>query len=115
MEIIEAKYLNNLSGSGFGIKPSSFLFSTFAILFFFNKNIEKKYKQNKFNTFIANIGRISFCVYLTHCYVIRLISYLDFETTWLIKWFVVALVDITLVFVAQKILPTKAHKYIGII
>ncbi len=71
--MIETYYLHLTTGAGYGIKPSSFLFSFFVILFLFSKNVEMHYNEDRLlNKVIKTIGSISFPIYLIHCHIISL-------------------------------------------
>ena len=45
--LIETKYRHEATGGGYGIKPSSFIFSFLMILLLFSKRIEHKYVKDK--------------------------------------------------------------------
>ena len=99
-----------------GIKPSSFLFSSVALLVLFSKKVENAVMANKgfvFNV-IVFLGSISFGVYLSHMVIYRVLKYLCHIDIWYLRWLVVLLLDVMFVMVLKKFLPIRINKILGI-
>lgn len=116
IQIQECYYLShNLSG-GYGIKPSSCLFSMSIILLLFSTKIEKLYRDDSlFLRFIKYIGTISFGIYLIHFLVIIVLNKFNTESVWLVKWCITLLLSIIVITIGQKLLPIKINRYLGFI
>lgn len=72
--LIETKFRHEASGGGYGIKPSSFIFSFLMILLLLSKRMELKYvKDNIINKALTIVGDYSFPMYLIHCFVITIV------------------------------------------
>ncbi len=75
-QMVESYGLYSFQGSGLGIKPSSFLFSMSVILSLFHPLVVNRYSERKrCIRWIRELGRISFGVYLIHCFFIQILSY----------------------------------------
>ncbi|MBE6291670.1 MAG: acyltransferase [Bacteroidales bacterium] len=113
LECLETYFLNTNYGGGVGIKLSSFIFSYGIILFVLSPKTQALYKDNKFTSFIAYVGKISFGLYLTHCYVITVVKNIFPISSWFISFCVVSILTILLVMLSRKILPQYINKYLG--
>ena len=113
LECIETYYLNTNFGGGVGIKLSSFIYSFGIILLVLNSKVQLMYRENHFTSFITYIGKISFGVYLTHCYVITLVSKIYPISSWFMSFGEVTFLTILLVTLSRKIFPECINKYIG--
>jgi peptidoglycan/LPS O-acetylase OafA/YrhL len=115
LECLETYYLNTYFTNGIGIKLSAFIYSYGTILLILHPRIQASYRQNTFNSIIVYIGKISFGIYLTHCYVIFFIGLIKLTTTsWFFNWLIVSLITIGLISIARTIFPKKINKYIGL-
>lgn len=114
-EILENHfYYSNFSG-GFGIKPTSFIFSIAIILLLFSKNCEKSYSNTSIiNRAICAIGENSFVIYLTHCTIIN-IMYRWLPLNWFLRIIVVLVSNYILIIIAKHIIPKRIIKYFGIV
>ncbi|MBR1543184.1 MAG: hypothetical protein IJ628_11315 [Bacteroidaceae bacterium] len=117
-QIVEAKMLCSYSthGIGFGIKPSSFVFSILVILLLFSKQAEGAYNNDKrFNRLIAYVGRISFVIYLSHTLVILFFARIPFwdGLLWSVRFLIVAVVDVSLVTLLYLVTPNKLKRIVG--
>ena len=111
LQVIETYYHFKIHGNGFGIKTSSFLYAAAIITMFFSTRMETLYSEkNIIVKIIRRIGNISFGVYLTHMFVLYLISHLVKTDYWSINW----ILTFMLIRIAQKILPDKVIKYLGL-
>lgn len=113
LECLETYFLNTNYGGGVGIKLSSFIYSCGIILLVLSPKIQALYKDNHFTSSIAYVGKISFGLYLTHCYVIRVVRAICPISSWFISFCVVSILTILLVMLSRKILPQSINKYIG--
>lgn len=116
LQLFESYYLDRIGGVGFGIKPSSFLFSYIVILLLFSKKAEGSYTASSIvYRIITWIGELSFGIYLTHYLLIRfVIEWLSLKYTWITDWLLTLCFSILIVIVMKKILPERYHKYIGV-
>lgn len=114
LSVIEANYLFDNYHKGFGIKSSSFLFSG-AMIFLLFSNVAERHiqKLGVVYNFFVKVGRISFGIYLIHCYFIRLVNQIH-DNSWFLRFFIVFLATSLTIIFLKKILPTKVHKYLGI-
>ena len=118
LQIIESKYLFSLSGRGFGIKGSAFIYSSIVLAILFAKKSQNLYEQRKniVFTLIEYIGKISFGIYLIHCYVIKLINHFIGLENWGGKWVLTMILSMTIIYSVKKLLPNMfASKYLGFI
>lgn len=113
LECVETYYLNINYGGGAGIKLSSFIYSYGIILLVLCPKAQALYKDNHFTSSIAYIGKISFGLYLIHCYVITVLKAISPISSWFISFGVVTFLTILLVMLFRKIFPLYINKYIG--
>ncbi len=113
LEFVETYYLNTRFSGGVGIKLSSFIYSYGIILLVLHPRIEASFCKNKLSSFIVYIGKISFAIYLSHCYIISIVIRVVTFESWLMKFFVVSLLTIIIITLARRILPNKIKHYIG--
>jgi peptidoglycan/LPS O-acetylase OafA/YrhL len=118
MQIIESKWLlsQSLNGIGFGIKPSSFLFSIITILLLFSKRFENAFSSNKIiNKAIVFVGKLSFVVYLSHTLMLLFVSRLSIwdNFTWGIRFLLLTIIDVAFVALLFQCSPTRMRRYIG--
>lgn len=112
--LIETKYRHEATGGGYGIKPSSFLFSFFMILLLLSKRIEAKYvKDNVVNKILTLVGDYSFPIYLIHCFVITTVFHYVTLSNWIVRWCVVVAITMIFIYMVRKVLPTKCLRIIG--
>lgn len=113
-QFFEVRYFSSHYGTGFGAcKLSSYLFSGGVILFLFNENVEKRMCQSGyFLRILSYVGRLSFGIYLTHCFLIILLEHF-FEINWISKWLIISVLSCILVMTASKLLPERAKYYLG--
>lgn len=112
--MFETKFMIEKTGVGYGIKPSSFIFSALLIMLLFSRRLELCYCPNKLhNKIIAKIGELSFAIYLIHCFIVRLLSNFMPLQTWFLRCAIVLLVSVLVVYLGRIILPSKLHKFIG--
>ena len=118
LQVFESKLLlsQSTNGIGYGIKPTSFLFSMLVILVFFSKRIENSFKANRLlNRAIVFVGKVSFVVYLSHPLMIIVLSRISFYGTvsWLVRFLMVTIADIALVVLLYHMTPQKLKRAIG--
>lgn len=116
LEVLETRYLNGVLGSGgYGIKPSSFLFSALTILLLFSRKVENAISGNGLVfRFITWIGTLSFGIYLTHCLWIIALAHFYPISNWLIAWIIVLSLDVMFIMVLKKLIPNKYAIYFGL-
>lgn len=112
--IVESNYLMSHYGYGVGIKPSSFLFSIGAVLFLFSEAIEKNVaKYGLVYKGIVKLGKMSFTIYLSHCYFLYIFGIVHVNN-WLLKLIIILTISILFVIVLKRVVPKSMFKYIGI-
>jgi len=118
LQFIEARCLNDIGGDGFGIKPSSFVFSAIMILLLFSKRVENKWNPNGLiSRFFIWIGSLSFGIYLSHCLIINLVvnkipcPYCHF---WFLDWIITLGIDVVFILFIKKMLPKRIGRLLGV-
>ena len=112
--LIETKYRHEATGGGYGIKPSSFIFSFLMILLLFSKRIEHKYVKDKvINKALIVVGDDSFSIYLIHCFVITIVFHFVTISNWIVRWTIVVAITMLFICLVRKVLPNKCLKIIG--
>lgn len=115
LECLETYWLLQNYDSGFGIKLSSFIFSFGIILLVLHPKTQSLHQDNIYTSLIVYIGKISFGIYLTHCYIITLLKViLPFES-WILSWLLVVLITMIIIMLSRKILPSWINRYLGFI
>lgn len=115
LECLETYWLLQNYDSGFGIKLSSFIFSFGIILLVLHPKTQSLHQDNRYTSLIVYIGKISFGIYLTHCYIITLLKViLPFES-WILSWLLVVLITMIIIMLSRKILPSWINRYLGFI
>ena len=119
LQVIESNWLLTefQYGVGFGIKPSSFLFSIMVILLAFSKRVEEAFKaNNSINNAVAFVGRVSFVVYLSHTLVILVITTFFHNWNnllWCVRFLIITALDMALVVSLYYLTPRKLKRYVG--
>lgn len=112
--LIETKFRHEATGGGYGIKPSSFIFSFLMILLLLSKRMEQKYvKDNIINKVLTVIGDYSFPIYLIHCFVITIVFHFVTISNWIVRWTIVVAITMLFICLVRKVLPNKCLKIIG--
>lgn len=112
--LIETKFRHEATGGGYGIKPSSFIFSFLMILLLFSKRIEHKYvKDNVINKALIVVGDYSFSIYLIHCFVITIVFHFVTISNWIVRWTIAVAITMLFICLVRKVLPNKSLKIIG--
>ena len=112
--LIETKYRHEATGGGYGIKPSSFIFSFLMILLLFSKRIEHKYVKDKvINKALIVVGDYSFSIYLIHGFVITIVFHFVTISNWIVRWTIVVAITMLFICLVRKVLPNKCLKIIG--
>ena len=112
--LIETKFRHEATGGGYGIKPSSFIFSCLMILLLFSKRIEHKYVKDKvINKALIVVGDYSFSIYLIHCFVITIVFHFVTISNWIVRWTIVVAITMLFICLVRKVLPNKCLKIIG--
>ena len=108
LELIEYTILG-----GVGIKLSAFIYSFGIVLFILHPRVEASYKENTYTKIIVYVGKISFAIYLIHCYIISILRKLFVFDSWFLSWLLVSLITIFIIAIVRGTLPQKVNKYIG--
>ena len=118
LSFLESYYLLSHYTLGFGIKPSSFIFSLGAVLFLMSAKVENVVEkcQNVLFRFLEYIGSVSFIVYLIHCYAISWVLPHSgiFNDYWLTKWLLVVFSALLGVQLMKRLIPARLRYYFGI-
>lgn len=113
LECIETYWLNTNYGGGYGIKLSAFIYSIGVVMLILSPKVKTAYNSNKITSIIVYIGNISFGVYLIHCFVIKGVTYVLPEHSWVLSWLLAVILSLIVVAMARKILPHGLNKYLG--
>ena len=113
LSITETYFLNINYGGGFGIKPSSFIYSLGVIMFLLTPMIKEGYKNNKFNSVISYVGGLSFGIYLIHYFIIDIGDRLLPFNSWSVSWIIVMIFSSLVVIVVRAVFPRNISKYLG--
>ena len=112
--LIETKLRHEATGGGYGIKPSSFIFSFFMILLLLSKRMDQKYvRDNIINKVLTVVGDYSFPIYLIHCFVITIVFHFVTISNWIVRWTIVVAITMLFICLVRKVLPNKCLKIIG--
>lgn len=114
LSVYGSNYLYNHYSTGVGIKPSALIFSHGVILLLFSSKAENFISKGGviFKT-VVFIGELSFGIYLTHCYVLRLVSRLQINS-WFIRFSLAIGITIIFIITLRKLNSTRYHKFLGI-
>lgn len=112
LSYIESKYLVSNYGTGYGIKPSSFLYSLGCILLFMSSKLEKAYQSRYIGRIVEWFGKKSFVIYLFHCYIIAAFGKVPVDLPWVARWAIIVTMSVILIQIL-KLMPTKIRYYIG--
>lgn len=112
---IESSYLVRHYGTGFGIKPSSFIYSVGMLFLLFSSRTENFIRKilGDSNKLLIYIGNISFAIYLVHLVLLGHVVN-RFVGSWPVKWFFTLVISIMLIQVMRWIVPAKYQKYFGV-
>lgn len=110
VSIISSFYLYHISGSGFGVKLSAFVYSFGFILLMFSPKLEKLYNKKSFiNKLLLYLGKISFGIYLIHCCVIfvlrALASQIGFTFDWFTLWLLALSISVAFIAIVKQYFP----------
>lgn len=112
--LIETKFRHEATGGGYGIKPSSFIFSLLMILLLLSKRMELKYvKDNIINKVFTVVGDYSFPIYLIHCFVKTIVFNFVTISNWIVRWIIVVAITMLFIYIVRKVSPNKCLKIIG--
>lgn len=109
---LETRWIYHFHHSGYGIKLSTHLYSLAIILILFSQKVQDKYTcDNSIFNAIVYLGRISFGIYLIHCFFIMIMERL-LNLNWFILTVIVLLLSVVFISLTKKILP-KVVRYVG--
>lgn len=112
--MLETYLLLGAGKSGDGLKPSVYIYSLLIIFLLFSKQLQARFNEGKFaNRIICYIGRISFGIYLIHCYLIMIAKPYFTNWPWIVKWLLIVITSVVSLSIVRKILPDKVLKIIG--
>lgn len=101
-----------------GLTVTTFLFAYIIIWILFSKKAEvtfNKLSQNKTMLFLANIGKISFTIFLLHAYIIQILNQYNLLTnSWCINTAIVFVITSLITYVMKLFLPQRVHRYFGL-
>ena len=108
LSYLESKYYISIGSGGAGIKPSSFLYSFGIIAIAFSSKLENLLQgKTSVERMLNYIGRISFGIYLIHCYFILIfrenLPNQWNEMPWILKHLLVLLLSIVIIQIFRKI------------
>ena len=111
----EASYLFRHYETGFGIKPTSFLYAFGVILFLFSSRVERRTMRilGQSNRFLTYVGNVSFGIYLIHLHFVGRLAQ-KFSSDWLMRWLIAMAATIIFIQLLLWVVPQKYQKYLGI-
>lgn len=116
-QYIELYHINSIYNElRLGIKISTPLYSSGIILLLFSKKIESMYNNisnGSILNFFEHIGKKSFIIYLSHCYIISIVRGIYYTNFWSFNFLVCFILSIIFISFLEKITPKSIHKYIG--
>lgn len=114
-QYFEALLIEKIGGAGFGIKPSSFIYSVVLIMLLFSKKLEDVCNfDNIIFRSITWFGEISFGIYLTHYLVIFFLNLLPYNHLWIVDWILTFSIDVSFIFVLKRIVPQRFYMILGL-
>lgn len=116
ISVISSRYLFEVYHSGYGIKPSSFVYAFGSILFLFNKKVETLVSNHRNMIFRSMVwlGNISFAVYLIHVYIINFVVNRFIIGSWFLRTVFALVLTVLFIVILKRLIPERLHKYIGI-
>lgn len=110
----ETKWQMSFHGKGIGIKPSAYLYSTFAVLILFSRRLQDAYtEKSQIARFLQWVGGMSFGVYLSHIYFIGLAVRLVPTDSWILKWLVATFLTLAFIAAVKRVAPRFSAKWLG--
>lgn len=109
LSYMETEWIYPLHRMGYGIKPSSHLYSLAVIMVLFSRKVQLVFNpSNVLFAFFCRLGRISFGVYLVHCFFILLLTRF-FSLNWAELTAAVLFLTMAFIHVARKFVPAIAR------
>lgn len=111
LSFLETRWVYSIYHVGYGIKPSTHVYSLAVIIVLFSEKIQEIFTSDSllFRAFVR-LGRISFGVYLVHCFFIAALNRLPFHLGWLSQTFVVLALSLCLIYAVQRVMPSVARR-----
>ena len=101
--------------SGYLYSVSAWVYELGAVLLLFSHTFESSYnKHENVLRIIQRIGIYAFGIYLIHVHVRMLIEEYTLINTWIVKWVVITIATIAIVWILSLILPPKLQKILGL-
>lgn len=108
-QLIESYY------TGPGIKATTWIWSYFGVyILYSNKIIEIYSRFRKYFRPLVIMGQYSFGIYLVHVYILIIVEKIASDCLWPIRLIIVITLTLLCVWAADKILPYKIVKYLGL-
>lgn len=110
LSFLETKWAYPLHHIGYGIKPSSHLYSLAVIILLFSEKVQPLFaSDNWIVKAFAYLGRISFGVYLVHCFFIMFIVHF-IHLNWVLLTVGTLILTIAFIYVTQRVVPVLAQR-----
>ena len=112
---LETIYLFDKFGAGFGVKPSSIVYSLALIFLLMSSRIESLVNKivGECNSLLIYIGKKSLGIYLVHFFIVKYLA-VRITDSWLLKCIFTLIISIFLLWALNILIPKKYHKYIGV-
>lgn len=106
----ETKWVYPFHHAGYGIKPSTHIYSLAVIMVLFSQKVQKMFTSDNrvFNVFVY-LGRISFGVYLTHCFFIMVLTHF-LQLDWASLTVLTLALTVCFIYATRRIMPGVARK-----
>lgn len=116
LEFVVFGYLKNMTdkiGMAIGINPATVLFNIGIILILFSRKLEMAFTSNFITKIIVWLGGISFGIYLSHCFVIIIVSRVLPNLSWISQWSIVVCLTAIIVLCTKSLFPKFSDKVLG--
>lgn len=100
-----------------GIKLSSHIYTYFVIMWLFSDSARNKYnmiKNTRISKYVVKTGVLSFYIYLTHCLILLVMSYIHIPSLWSVKWAVCILLSFMFAKYSERYCSDAIKKYVGL-
>lgn len=110
LSYFETKWVYPFYHIGYGVKPSSHLYSLAVIMLLFSQKMQVSFtSDNRLFKAFTRLGRISFGVYLVHCFFIMLISHFV-HLNWMFLTIGTVVLTVVFIFLVRWAIPVVAQK-----
>lgn len=114
MSVLESYFWSNNGIPLYGIKLSSFIYSTGVILLLFSSKVSHAFRLNSITNIITRIGGISFGIYLAHLSVIGILGLCIQSDIWAVRWILTLATTAVIIIFLNRCIPDRYHRLLGL-